>query len=365
MQVPFVSLKPIEDEIRGELRTAFEEVLNESNYIKGKKLETFERHFAEYCNVKYCVGCGNGLDAIYLTLKAYGIGAGDEVIVPSNTFIATILAVTYAGATPVLVEPRLETYLLNEELVEEKITEKTKAVIAVQLYGQACNMDYLKEITNTYNLKLIEDAAQAHGVLYKGEKAGSLADAACFSFYPGKNLGALGDGGCVVTNDRELAERIRILGNYGSDYKYHHIVQGTNSRLDEIQAAFLDVKLPYLDKWNAERRRIADCYINRIKNERIVLPETAKDVVPIWHVFSIRCKERERLFSYLSDAGIGCNKHYPIPIHLQKAYRNLKLKKGDLPITECISDTQISLPIYYGMAEEQIFYVIDSLNRYR
>lgn len=364
MNIPFVSLRPMHDEIRQELDGAYKEVMENSYYIQGEKTKLFERHFAEYCGARHCVGCGNGLDALYLILRAYGIGDGDEVIIPANTFIATALAVTYAGAVPVLAEPDGATFLLDAKSVEQKITSKTKAIIAVHLYGQVCDMDKLHAIARKYDLKLIEDAAQAHGASYKGEKAGNLADAAGFSFYPGKNLGALGDGGCVVTNDDELAKKIRILGNYGSDYKYHHVLQGNNSRLDELQAAFLDAKLPYLDKWNSYRRHVADRYLKEIDNPKVTLPVVAADVDPIWHIFAICCEERERLETYLADAGIGTNRHYPSPIHLHEAYRDMKLGVGTYPVAERISDTQISLPMYYGLTDEEISYIVETINKF-
>ena len=366
MKVPFVSLKPVNEETRDELTKAFNRVLDNSNYILGNELDGFEKAYAKYCGAKYCVGCGTGLDALFLILKAYGIGTGDEVIIPSNTFIATALAVTYAGAKPVLVEPHQDTFLLDENLIEKNITKRTKAIIAVQLYGQVCNMDKILQIARKHRLKLIEDAAQAHGAEYKGKKVGSLADAAGFSFYPGKNLGALGDGGAVLTNDKDVADKVRILRNYGSDYKYHHILQGNNSRLDEMQAAFLHVKLPYLDKWNKERRRIADRYMSEICNERVILPTIADNVTPIWHIFAVRIPQnRETFVEYLKDKGIMTNKHYPIPIHLQKAYSDLGYQKGELPIAESISETEVSIPMYYGMTDDEIGYVIKAVNEYR
>ena len=365
MTVPFVSLRPMHDEIRGELDAAYNNVLDESYYIQGKQCELFEKEFASYCEAKHCIGVATGLDAIYLILRAMGIGQGDEVIVPSNTFIATALAVSYAGATPVFVEPKIETYNIDPSLIEAKITDKTKAIIAVHLQGRTADMDEIRKIADRHSLKLIEDAAQAHGARYKGKKAGSMSDAAAFSFYPGKNLGALGDGGCVVTNDDEIASKVRALGNYGSDYKYHHIYKGTNSRLDEMQAAFLRVKLNNLDKWNEDRRRIASRYINEITNPLIRLPLKSSDEYEhIYHVFVIRCDSRDDLEAYLKEKGIGTVKHYPIPMHLQEAYADLGLKAGDLPVAEEISNTVLSIPMYYGMTDEMVDYVIDALNSY-
>lgn len=364
MRIPFVSFLPMERELDNELRDAFDRVYKRSWYIEGVEDETFEKAFSEYCGTKYCVGVGNGLDALMLCLKALGIDEGDEVIVPSNTYIATALAVTYVGAKPVFVEPRLDTFNLNPELLEEKITKYTKAIMPVHLYGQACDMDPIMEVARKYGLKVVEDCAQAHGATYKGQKVGSFGDAAGFSFYPGKNLGALGDAGAVVTNDRELAEKVRALGNYGSDYKYHHILKGNNSRLDELQAAFLLAKLPYLEKMNRERRKTADRYLSEIKNPKVVLPIVSEDMIPVWHIFGVRCAERDALEKHLNNAGIGTNKHYPIPMHLQECYKDLGFEKGDFPVAEEISETELSIPMYYGMTDEEISYVINAINRF-
>lgn len=364
MNVPFVSFRPMEKELNSELRAAFERVFDASWYIEGKEDEAFEKAFAEYCNTDYCIGVGNGLDALMLALKALGVGAGDEVIVPSNTYIATALAVTYVGATPVFVEPDIRTYNIDPAKIEEKITDKTKAVMPVHLYGQPCDMDPIMAIAKKYNLYVVEDCAQAHGALYNGKIIGSFGDAAGFSFYPGKNLGALGDAGAAVTNNKEIADKIRALGNYGSDYKYHHIYQGNNSRLDELQAAFLSAKLPLLNKMNEERRRIADCYLSNIKNPELALPFVPDYAVPVWHIFAVRTNKRDELAAYLAEKGISTNKHYPIPIHLQDCYKDLGITQGMLPIAEEISATQLSLPMFYGMTDEQIEYVIDCLNKF-
>lgn len=365
MNVPFVSLETMHYEIKNELNNAFESVMSKNIFIQGEQCEQFEKEFATYCNVKYCIGVASGLDALYLILKALDIHQGDEVILPSNTFIATSLAISYAGAIPVFVEPTLETYNIDVRRIEEKITSNTKAIIAVHLQGRPADMDMINAIAKKYNLKVIEDAAQAHGSTYKGKKVGSLSDAAGFSFYPGKNLGALGDGGCITTNNKQLADKIRALGNYGSDYKYHHIYKGTNSRLDELQAAFLRVKLKYLDRWNLNRQNIAERYLNRITNPLINLPlKSSKEFTHIYHVFVIRCKFRDDLEKYLNNKNISTVKHYPIPIHLQKAYQDLNIKEGDLPIAEEISKTVLSIPMYYGMKEEEIEYVINSLNNF-
>lgn len=364
MKIPFVTFKPLEAELDKDIRDAFERVYTRSWYIEGKEDEAFEKAFAEYCDSKYCVGVGNGLDALFLALKALGIKAGDEVIVPSNTYIATALAVTYVGATPVFVEPDIRTFNIDLNKIENAITEKTKVIMPVHLYGQACDMDPIMEIAKKYKLYVVEDCAQAHGATYKGKVIGSFGDAAGFSFYPGKNLGALGDAGAIITNNENVASKVRILGNYGSDYKYHHVYQGNNSRLDELQAAFLAAKLPHLDKVNVERRRIANMYIKGIKNRKIILPYIPSYTTPVWHIFSIRCKRRTELEKFLNDAGIGTNKHYPIPMHLQKCYKNLGFKEGDFPIAEEISNTQLSIPMYYGMTDEEIQYVIDRINAF-
>lgn len=366
MKVPFVTFLPMHNEIRQELDSAYNRVLDKSYFIQGDECRKFEEEFAEYCGVKYCVGVATGLDALFLILKAMNIGNGDEVIVPSNTYIATALAVSYTGAKPIFVEPEIETFNINPSRIEEKITSNTKAIIAVHLQGRTADIEAINVIAKKHNLKVIEDAAQAHGAKYKGIKAGSLGDAAGFSFYPGKNLGALGDGGCVTTNDKVLAEKIRALGNYGSDYKYHNIYKGVNSRLDEIQAAFLRVKLPNLDRWNENRRATAKKYFEGIKNPLIKLPLKSTDEFEhIYHVFVIRCDRRDELEKYLNENGIGTLKHYPIPIHEQECYKDLGIKHGELPIAEEISRTVLSIPMYYGMTEDEINYVIEAINKFK
>ena len=364
MKIPFVSFVPIEKELDKELKDAFERVIKSSWYIQGEEDKNFEKSFAEYCGTKHCIGVGNGLDALIMILKAIGIGHGDEVIVPSNTYIATALAVTYVGARPVFVEPNIATFNIDANRIESAITSKTKVIIPVHLYGQPCDMDPILEIAKKYELSVVEDCAQAHGAKYKGIKIGTFGDAAGFSFYPGKNLGALGDAGAVVTNDVIIADKVRALGNYGSDYKYHHIYKGNNSRLDEIQAAFLSVKLPFLDKMNSDRRRIANRYLSEIRNSRIILPVVPEYAEPVWHIFGIRSYERDALEMHLGKAGITTNKHYPIPMHMQECYKDLGYKIGDFPIAEEISNTELSLPMYYGMTDEEVSYVIDSINSF-
>lgn len=365
MKVPFVTFKPLEKELDKDLRNAFERVYDRSWYIEGVEDEAFEKAFAEYCDSKYCVGVGNGLDSLFLALKAMGIKEGDEVIVPSNTYIATALAVTYTGATPIFVEPDIRTFNIDPTKIEAAITDKTKAIMPVHLYGQACDMDPIMEVAKKSNLYVVEDCAQAHGAKYKGKVIGSFGDAAGFSFYPGKNLGALGDAGATVTNNEELAKKVRALGNYGSDYKYHHIYQGNNSRLDELQAAFLAAKLPHLNKVNLERRKIAQKYLNGINNPEIILPFVPEYAEPVWHIFGVRCDRRDELEKFLNDVGISTNKHYPIPMHLQGCYADLGFKKGDYPIAEEISETELSIPMYYGMTDEEVQYVIDRMNEFK
>lgn len=364
LTVPFVSFEPMHKEIQEEVFSTFKMVYEKNWFIQGKEVEAFEKEFAEYCGTKYCIGCGNGLDSLYLILKAMDIHEGDEVIVPSNTFIATALAVSYVGATPVFVEPCLDTFNLNASLIEQKITKKTKAIIAVHLYGQAADMDAINKIARQYKLKVIEDAAQAHGASYKNKKVGALSDAAGFSFYPGKNLGALGDAGAVVTSDKELADKIRALANYGSIQKYNHIYKGNNSRLDEIQAAILRIKLRYLDKWNQNRQNSAAVYLDGIKNAKVILPQISKTGNHVWHIFALRCHDRDEFEKYLNNNSIGTTKHYPIPLHRQKAYADLGLKQGDLPIAEEISSTELSIPMFYGMKGEEIEHVINVINRF-
>ena len=364
MNVPFVSFKPMEHELNKELRAAFERVFESSWYIDGNEDKSFESSFARFCDSKYCVGVGNGLDALMLALKALGIGDGDEVIVPSNTYIATALAVTYVGATPVFVEPDIRTFNINPSLIEAAISSKTKAIMPVHLYGQPCDMDPIMDIARKYDLYVVEDCAQAHGAKYKGKVVSSFGDAAGFSFYPGKNLGALGDAGAVVTSNPEIAEKVRALGNYGSDYKYHHIYKGNNSRLDELQAAFLSVKLAHLNRMNKERRRIAEIYLSEIRNENVILPTIPEYAEPVWHIFGIRCNKRDELEKYLNENGIGTNKHYPIPMHLQECYKDLGYKKGDFSIAEEISSTELSLPMFYGMTDNEIGYVVSTINKW-
>ena len=362
MNIPFLDLKAPHEELRQELQDAFTNVLDSGWFIQGKQLEAFENEYAAFCGVKHCIGVGNGLDALHLILRAYDIGAGDEVIVPSNTYIATWLAASYAGATPVPVEPDERTYNINPALIEAAITPKTKAIMAVHLYGQPADMDAINAIALKYNLKVIEDAAQAQGAGYKGKLAGNLGDAAGHSFYPGKNLGALGDGGAITTNDDDLADKLKVLRNYGSRVKYFNEVKGFNSRLDEMQAAFLRVKLRNLTQWNDRRKQIAAYYQENLDASNIILPFVPDWADPVWHLFVVRSKTREKLQSQLSHAEIGTVIHYPIPPHLQAAYAEMGFKKGDFPLAEAIHNEVISLPIGPHLGMDGAIAVCNAVN---
>jgi dTDP-4-amino-4,6-dideoxygalactose transaminase len=354
--IPFLDLKAINQAHRTGLIEAFTRTLDSGWYIMGNELKQFETSFAQYCGVEQCIGVSNGLDALHLILRAYGVGSGDEVIVPSNTYIATWLAATYAGAKPVPVEPVERTYNINPALIEAAITPKTKAIIVVHLYGQAADMDPIMAIAEKHGLKVIEDAAQAHGALYKGRKVGSLGHAAGFSFYPGKNLGAIGDAGAVTTNDANLAEKVRVLLNYGSKVKYHNEVQGFNCRLDELQAALLSVKLPYLDQETARRKEIAAKYNIGLANLPLLLPEVMSDTDPVWHVYVVRAKNRAVFQSELSAKNIATMIHYPIPPHKQPAYA--EFNHYIFPIAEAIHEQVISLPLGPTMSNEDVDSVI-------
>lgn len=358
MRVPFLDLKLSHRELRQELEAAFRRVMESGWYILGPEVEAFEKEFAAYCGVRYCIGVGNGLDALHLILRAYGIGAGDEVIVPSNTYIATWLAVSYAGAIPVPVEPDERTYNIGPARIEAAITPRTRAIIPVHLYGQPADMDPIIEIACKHNLRVIEDAAQAHGALYKSRRVGAFGDAAGFSFYPGKNLGALGDGGAVTTNDGWLAERINLLRNYGSRVKYHNEVKGFNSRLDELQSAFLSTKLRHLDANNARRREIASLYQKGLEGSALVLPAVPVWADPAWHLYVIRTERREVLQQSLETQGIESLIHYPIPPHLQNAYISDFASTGSYPVAEQMAAEVISLPMGPHLSDEQVALVI-------
>jgi len=363
-QVPFLDLRAATRELREEIDAAIARVVDSGSFLLGKELEAFEGEFAKYVGVRHCIGVGNGLDALHLSLRALGVGPGDEVLVPSNTYIATWLAVTYAGAKPVPIEPDERTYNIDPAGLEAAITKKTKAVIPVHLYGQPADMDAIQDIAKSHKLWVVEDAAQAHGARYKGKRLGGIGDAAGWSYYPGKNLGALGDGGAVTTNNSELAERIRTLRNYGSAVKYFHEVKGFNTRLDEIQAAVLRVKLRHLDDWNDRRRKVAAFYIRELGNFNLTLPSVPDWAEPVFHLFVVRSKRRDDLQRHLKSAGINTLIHYPLPPHLQAAYSDLGLTAGSLPISERIQAEVLSLPMGPQLSESQAATVVRAIQEF-
>lgn len=364
-EIPFLDLKAGYLELKDELDAAYRRVMDSGWYILGSEVEAFESEFAEYCGAPYCIGVGNGLEALHLILQAYGIGPGDEVIVPANTYIATWLAVSQCGALPIAVEPVESTYNMDPNLIEEAITPRTRAILPVHLYGQTAAMDEINAIAARYGLKVVEDAAQGHGARYKGRRAGSLGDAAGFSLYPGKNLGAFGDGGAVVTNDRELFVKVKSLRNYGSRLKYHNEVKGYNSRLDELQAAFLRVKLGKLDAWNEQRRILAQRYRKYLNMEHYILPVIPEWAEPVWHVFVVRSPRRDRVLKHMRDNGIGGLIHYPVPSHLQPAYAELNILAGSYPISERIHQEVLSIPLWPQMLQSEQDCVIEILNGIR
>ena len=360
--ISFLDLKTINSQYKEEIQASIKRVLDSGWYILGKEIGEFEREFGNYCGAQHCIGVANGLDALILIIRAYDIGAGDEIIVPANTYIASILAITANGATPVLVEPDINTYNIDLTKIEEKITTKTKAILAVHLYGQTADMEKINKIAEKYGLIVIEDSAQAHGAYFNNKRTGNLGDASGFSFYPGKNLGALGDGGAITTNNDELAEKLRALRNYGSHVKYENIVKGVNSRLDEIQAAVLRIKLKYLDEDNDKRRLVAKFYRDHITNQQIILPSVSNEDSHVWHLFVIRTSNREKLQNYLMENNIQTIIHYPIPPHKQKAYSEWSELK--LPITEKIHNEVLSLPISPIIKKQEIEKVVEIINKY-
>lgn len=362
MNVPFLQLEPAYRELKVELDQAFERVMASGWYLLGSEVEAFEKEFARYCGTDHCVAVGSGLDALALALEASGVGDGDDVIVPAHTFIATWLAVSAVGARCVPVETDLHTCNITAEGVEAAITPRTRAVIPVHLYGQPSDMDPIMELAGRHGLQVIEDAAQAHGARYRGRRTGSLGHAAGFSFYPGKNLGAFGDGGAVTTDDADLADRVRMLRNYGSRVKYRHDRQGTNSRLDELQAAFLRVKLARLDEWNDRRRRWAGLYCAGLRDRHdIALPEVPEWADPVWHLFVIRHRDRDGLQQRLSDKGVGTLIHYPIPPHLSGAYAGHGWGAGSFPVAEELARTVLSLPMGPHLADAEVAAVLEKL----
>jgi dTDP-4-amino-4,6-dideoxygalactose transaminase len=363
MKINFNQLDRGYKKYKAEYNNAAIETLESGWYVLGEKSKKFEKEFAHFTGTNYCVGLNSGLDALILALRALNINEGDEVIVPANTYIASVLGITENGASPIFVEPD-EFYNLDADKIEEKITEKTKAILVVHLYGQAASMAKIKKIANHYKLYLIEDCAQSHGAHHRGKMTGTWGDIGCFSFYPTKNIGAFGDSGAIVTNNEEICETVKMLRNYGSRIKYKNEILGVNSRLDEIQAALLSVRLSHYNELRTEREGIANSYLKGIRNKYVQLPEIRDGSEHVWHLFVIRTEKRESFQNYLSENGIGTQIHYPIPPHLSKAYNNLGYIKGDFPITEAYADTSLSLPLYEGMTEEEIEYVIKTINEY-
>lgn len=361
--IKFLDLYKINERLRKEINDKIAQVLDKGWYLLGKETENFEQNFAKYCGVKHCIGVANGLESLNLIIRGYGFAQGDEIIVPANTYIASILAISENGCTPILVEPDINTYNINPDLIEKKITSKTKAIMVVHLYGQAVQMQKIWALAQKYNLKIIEDSAQAHGAKYQNKRVGSLGDASGFSFYPGKNLGCVGDGGCVTTNDDELAQKIKALRNYGSHKKYHNVFIGMNSRLDEIQAGILDIKLKFLDEDNQKRKEIAKYYRKNIKNSSIILPNVYAEDAHVWHLFVVRTKQRDNFQKYLLDNEIQTIIHYPIPPHKQECYKlwnNLSY-----PITEEIHKSVLSLPISPVMSDDEVRKVVEVVNEYK
>lgn len=361
MSIPLVNLKRLHDKLYTEIRTAINRVLAQGDFIMGSELAAFEEEFATYCGTRYCVGVGSGLDALTLAMKGLGIGPGDEVITTANTFIATALAIYHAGATPVLVDHDPETYNLDPRRIAAAITSRTKAIVPVHLYGQPAEMDLIQTIADEHGLLVIEDAAQAHGARYKGRRCGSLGRAGCFSFYPGKNLGAMGDGGAVVTDDADLAEWLKAARNYGSMVKYHHTMPGYNCRLDSMQAAVLRVKLRYLDEWNATRRQLAARYCERLASANVTLPVARDHVEHIYHLFVVRCYRRDQVLRQLNARGIGAAIHYPVPIHRQVGLSTRCIVPRPLVYTDRYCDQLLSLPMCPCLTEEDMDQVVRAL----
>jgi dTDP-4-amino-4,6-dideoxygalactose transaminase len=361
-QVPFLDLRAAYLELKDEMDAAIARVLDSGAFILGKEVEVFEREFAEYLGAEHCVGVASGLGALHLALKALGAGPGDEVLVPGNTYIATWLAVSFTGALPVPVEPDERTYNIDPQRIEKAITERTKGIIPVHLYGQAADMDAILAIARRHNLWVLEDAAQGHGARYKGKRVGGLGDIAGWSFYPGKNLGAFGDGGAVTTNNHELADRVRVLRNYGSRIKYYNEVQGFNSRLDTIQAAILRVKLRHLDEWNERRRSIAAWYTDELKDTDLLLPYVPEWAEPVYHLFVVRSRQRDALQQHLKELGIETLIHYPVPPHLQEAYQDLGLRSQ--PISERMHREVLSLPMGPHLSEGEAAAVIQAVRTF-
>jgi dTDP-4-amino-4,6-dideoxygalactose transaminase len=364
VQIPFLDLRAPYLELQNEIDDNIGHVLGSGSFVLGKAVDAFEQDFAQYIGVKHCIGVGSGLDALHLSLRALGAGPGDEVLVPSNTYIATWLAISEVGATPVPIEPDSVTYNMDPGLVEAKITPRTKGIMPVHLYGQPADMDPLLEIARRHGLWVLEDAAQAHGARYKGVHVGGLGDAAGWSFYPGKNLGAFGDGGAITTNNDQLADQLRVLRNYGSRIKYFNEIKGFNSRLDSLQAAVLQVKLKYLDEWNARRRAIADLYTSSLRGTALTLPGWPSWAEHVFHLFVVRCQNRDDLQNYLKARGVGSLIHYPVPPHLQSAYGELGFTEGSMPLTEAIHREVLSLPMGPHLRLQHAQMVIEAVREF-
>lgn len=365
MTIPYLSLEPQNECIKKDILLSFEAFFDSHWYVLGNQVTQFEHEYAAFSQTKYAVGVSNGLDALHLSLKALGVGPGDEVIVPSNTYIASALAVSYVGATPVFVEPDMQTYNLDPAKIEEAITSRTKAIMPVHLYGQACEMDRIMQIAVKHNLSVVEDNAQSQGATFNGKITGSFGHVNGTSFYPGKNLGALGDAGAVTTDDETIAHRVRRLRNYGSDKKYYNEEIGHNMRLDEVQAGFLSIKLKYLDEWTKQRQEIARQYDELLQEMGdLVLPVTTQGATHVYHIYMIRTKRRDALQEFLQHNGVGSLIHYPVPPHLQRAYQHLGFRKGSFPIAEEIASTCLSLPLWPGLTRDQVCYVAEQIKRF-
>lgn len=364
--IPFLDLNKINKKYEKDFIKVLKKIIDRGWYIRGEEVDKFENEFSEYCKVDNTIGVANGLDALSLIIRAYKelnvFSDNDEIIVPANTYIASILAITENNLKPILIEPDINTFLIDTQKIKEKITTKTKAIMVVHLYGHTCNMNEIRKVSKKHNLKIIEDSAQSHGAKYLNKVSGNLGDASGFSFYPGKNLGALGDAGCVTTNDSKLSETIRILSNYGSSIKYKNKYKGINSRLDELQAAFLRIKLRYQNEEIEERRRIADSYLNNISNSKVILPKTSNRCNHVWHLFVIRTENREKLQKHLLRNGIQTMIHYPIPPHKQLAFK--EWNNLSFPVTEKIHKEVLSIPIYPGLQNNEVFQVVNSINNY-
>lgn len=364
MKVPFVDLKRQYKSIKNEIDRAIKKVIDSSSFILGKEVKNFEEKFANYCNTKHCIGVSSGTDALYLALKALDVGYGDEVITVSNTFIATALAISKCGTKPVIVDCSYD-YNIDVTKIESVITEKTKAIIPVHLYGQPADMSPILEIAKKYNIKVVEDASQAHGALYNGKKVGGIADVACFSFYPAKNLGAYGDAGAITTNDKKIYEKIRLLRDYGQKRKYIHNIKGYNCRLDELQASILKIKLKYIDKWNKQRRENASYYNQLLSNiEGIITPKERNNAKHVYHLYVIRTKFRDELLKFLKSKSISTGIHYPIPIHLQLAYSDLGYKKGSFNLAEKYANMILSLPMFPELSQEEIEHIANEIKKF-